>query len=33
MIRRGNVYRVQDGRIAEAWIFEGDHYDVDALFG
>lgn len=33
VIRRANVYRVQDGRIAEVWIFEGDQYDVDALFG
>ncbi len=33
VIRRANVYRVRDGRIAEIWIFEGDQYEVDALFG
>jgi ketosteroid isomerase-like protein len=32
-IRRCNVYRWQDGRIAEIWIFEADQYAVDALFG
>jgi ketosteroid isomerase-like protein len=32
-IRRCNVYRWIDGRIAEIWIFEGDQYAVDALFG
>ena len=30
-IRRANVYRVRDGRIAEIWIFEGDQYAVDEL--
>ena len=32
-IRRCNVYRWEDGRIAEVWIFEADQYAVDALFG
>ena len=32
-IRRCNVYRWQDGRIAEIWIFEADQYAVDALLG
>jgi uncharacterized protein len=32
-IRRCNVYRWRDGRIAEIWIFEADQYAVDALFG
>jgi ketosteroid isomerase-like protein len=31
-IRRANVYRWQDGTIAEIWIFEADQYAVDALF-
>jgi uncharacterized protein len=31
-IRRANVYRVKDDRIVEIWIFEGDQYEVDALF-
>jgi uncharacterized protein len=31
-IRRCNVYRWEDGRIAEIWIFEADQYAVDALF-
>ena len=33
VIRRCNVYRWEDGRIAEVWIFEADQYAVDALFG
>ena len=28
-IRRANVYRVRDGRIAEIWIYEADQYAVD----
>ena len=32
-IRRCNVYRWEDGQIAEIWIFEADQYAVDALFG
>ncbi len=32
-MRRANVYRVQDDRITEVWIFEGDQYAVDAFFG
>jgi len=32
-IRRANVYRVAGGRIVEIWIYEGDQYEVDALFG
>ena len=32
-IRRCNVYRWADGKIAEIWIFEADQYAVDALFG
>jgi ketosteroid isomerase-like protein len=32
-IRRCNVYRWRDGEIVEIWIFEGDQYAVDALFG
>jgi ketosteroid isomerase-like protein len=30
-IRRANVYRVCDGKIAELRIFEADQYAVDAL--
>jgi uncharacterized protein len=30
-IRRANVYRVADGKIAEIAIFEGDQYAVDGL--
>jgi ketosteroid isomerase-like protein len=30
-IRRANVYRVRDDRIAELSIFEADQYAVDAL--
>ena len=32
-IRRANVYRVRGDEIAEIWIFEGNQYEVDALFG
>jgi hypothetical protein len=32
-IRRANVYRVSGEEIVEIWIFEGDQYEVDALFG
>jgi hypothetical protein len=32
-IRRANVYTVRDDRIVEIWIFEGDQYAVDELFG
>ena len=32
-IRRCNVYRWEDDRIAEIWIFEADQHAVDALFG
>jgi uncharacterized protein len=32
-IRRANVYRVQDGKITEIWIFEHDQYAVDEWFG
>jgi ketosteroid isomerase-like protein len=32
-IRRANVYRVRGDEIVEVWIFEGDQYEVDALFG
>ena len=32
-IRRANVYRVRGGEISEIAIFEGDQYEVDALFG
>lgn len=28
-MRRTNVYRVQNDRIAEVWIFESDQYAVD----
>jgi uncharacterized protein len=28
-IRRANVYRVRDGKIAEIWIYEADQYAVD----
>jgi ketosteroid isomerase-like protein len=31
-IRRCNVYRWEDGKIAEIWIFEADQHAVDALF-
>ena len=30
-MRRANVYRVRDGRIAEIWIYEADQYEVDEL--
>jgi hypothetical protein len=30
-VRRANVYRVRDGRIAEIWIYEADQYEVDEL--
>lgn len=26
-------YRVQDGKIAETWIYEGDQYGADEVFG
>jgi ketosteroid isomerase-like protein len=32
-IRRANVYRVRGDEISEISIFEGDQYEVDALFG
>ena len=32
-LRRINVYRVQDGAIAEIDIYEANQYDVDAFFG
>jgi ketosteroid isomerase-like protein len=32
VIRRCNVYRWEDARIAEIWIFEADQHAVDALF-
>ena len=32
-IRRANVYRVRGDEISEVSIFEGDQYEVDALFG
>jgi ketosteroid isomerase-like protein len=32
-IRRANVYTVSDDRVVEIWIFEGDQYAVDELFG
>ena len=28
-MRRANVYRVEDDKITEIWIFEGDQYAVD----
>jgi ketosteroid isomerase-like protein len=31
-MRRANVYRVQDDRITEVWIYEHDQYAVDAFF-
>jgi hypothetical protein len=31
-IRRTNVYRVIDDKIAEVWIFEADQHKVDAVF-
>jgi hypothetical protein len=31
-MRRTNVYRVEDDRIAEVGIFEGDQHAVDAFF-
>jgi ketosteroid isomerase-like protein len=31
-IRRANVYRIRGEQIAEVWIFEGDQYEVDAMF-
>jgi predicted SnoaL-like aldol condensation-catalyzing enzyme len=30
--RRVNHYRVEDGRIIECWIYEGDQYTADAVF-
>ena len=32
-ISRANVYRVDDGKITEVWIFEADQYEVDELLG
>lgn len=32
-LRRVNVYRVEDGKIAEIDIFEADQYEVDEFFG
>jgi ketosteroid isomerase-like protein len=32
-VRRINVYRVQDGTIAEIDIYEANQYEVDAFFG
>lgn len=32
-IRRTNVYRIQNDKITEVWIFEADQYEVDALLG
>jgi uncharacterized protein len=31
-MRRANVYRVQDDRITEVWIYEHDQYAVDTFF-
>jgi ketosteroid isomerase-like protein len=31
-LRRTNVYRVDDGRIAEIDVYEADQYEVDAFF-
>ena len=31
VINRSNVYRVENGKIAEITIYEGDQYEVDAL--
>lgn len=31
--RRVALFRVEDGRIAEEWLFEEDQYAVDAHFG
>ena len=30
-IRRANVYRIENDRIVEIWIFEADQYEADAL--
>jgi ketosteroid isomerase-like protein len=30
-IRRSNVYRIEDDRIVEIWIYEADQYVVDDL--
>ena len=30
--QRVNRYHIADGRIVEAWIFEGDQYAADAVF-
>jgi ketosteroid isomerase-like protein len=30
-IRRANVYRIREGRVAEIQIFEADQYEADAL--
>jgi ketosteroid isomerase-like protein len=32
-LRRVNVYRVRDGKIAEIEIFEANQYEVDEFFG
>jgi uncharacterized protein len=32
-VSRANVYRVRGDEIAEIWIFEGDQYATDELFG
>ena len=31
-IGRSNVYRVQDGKITEIWVYEANQYEVDTLF-
>lgn len=30
--QRVNRYHVADGRIVEAWIYEGDQYAADTVF-
>jgi predicted SnoaL-like aldol condensation-catalyzing enzyme len=30
--RRANHYRIVEGRIVEAWIYEGDQYTADLIF-
>ena len=32
-MRRANVYRVENDKITEIWIFEGDQYAVDEFLG
>ncbi len=32
-LRRVNLYRVEDGKIAEILVYEANQYEVDEFFG